>query len=138
VVNAIILHTSCPVGDTKTGQGGLGLKTHPPIDRSCMNNPYYNPTEMGLEIVCELSEDLSYEFNQLVLWKEISTNVLYWAHDSGCSCPTPFEDYANVKDLTPVKKETLYVLEQEVENFPCNSSEKHEFLRLAKRYLRTK
>ena len=33
-------------------------------------NPYYNPAELGLQIVAQFDQDnLSYEFNQLVFWR---------------------------------------------------------------------
>lgn len=103
-----------------------------------MNNPYYNPTEMGLKIVHELDDSsLCYEFDQLVLWEETSSGKLYWASDSGCSCPVPFENLGCVGDMTPVLSETLHVLELAVKNFPCESSDKQALLRKAKRRLRS-
>lgn len=42
---------------------------------------------------------MSYEFNTFVVWKHKSGKI-YCACDSGCSCPTPFEDCHSLKDLT--------------------------------------
>ena len=58
------------------------------------NNPYYSPEKSGLEIIGEVDfSDGSYQFNYLVVWKDLATGKLYYAEDSGCSCPSPFEDY---------------------------------------------
>ena len=54
---------------------------------------YYTPEHHGLELVGSASEDdMSYEFDIFAVWKDESGN-LYWASDSGCSCPSPFESY---------------------------------------------
>lgn len=58
-------------------------------------NVYYNPDEYGYTLVGVLDEeDLSYEFNMLCVWMDDSGR-LRWAQDSGCSCPSPFEDYVD-------------------------------------------
>jgi len=54
-------------------------------------NPYYNPPK-GWDMVQFDQEDLCYEYDTLVFWK--TPNGVFYAEDSGCSCPTPFEDYA--------------------------------------------
>lgn len=65
-----------------------------------MANIYYNPEDFGLRIV-EVHErpDLCYEFDMVVLWEDIKTGKRYWGADSGCSCPSPFEDYYSVSEL---------------------------------------
>lgn len=65
-----------------------------------MPNVYYNPEDFGLVIVgsTELSEPC-YSFDTLVVWQHIETGEFYAAHDSGCSCPSPFEDFSGVEDL---------------------------------------
>jgi len=55
-------------------------------------NVYYDPQKFGLEIVDTLEANLSYEFDMFVVWKD-ERNKLYWASDTGCSCPTPFDSY---------------------------------------------
>jgi hypothetical protein len=63
-------------------------------------NPYYNPEKFGLEIVAQVDYcSGSYEFDQRIIWKHKETGKLYTARDSGCSCPTPFEDYKKLEDL---------------------------------------
>jgi hypothetical protein len=67
-----------------------------------MNNIYYNPESCGLEIFAEEDIGGSYEFDTLCVWREKKTGFLYWAQDSGCSCPTPFEGRSSIADLTPM------------------------------------
>lgn len=54
-------------------------------------NPYYDSDKLGLELLT-FEEDLCYEFNILAFFKTPDGRI-YTAQDSGCSCPTPFEDY---------------------------------------------
>lgn len=61
-------------------------------------NVYYSPEKLGLKILKELSEDLSYEFNIFLVLQDTEGN-LYTTSDSGCSCPTPFETYTSIEDL---------------------------------------
>lgn len=65
-----------------------------------MHNIYYSPEKFGLEMVggVELS-DGNYQFDTIILLRD-SHGILLYAHDSGCSCPSPFED-TGVDDLTP-------------------------------------
>lgn len=60
---------------------------------------YYQPEKFGLSIVAEDDQGGSYEFDKFVVWADVNRNY-YWATDSGCSCPSPFEDYTSVSDLT--------------------------------------
>lgn len=62
------------------------------------NNPYYNPQNLGLEIVAEVDLAKPYEFNKIVVWKNKNGN-LFWANDSGCSCPTPFDKHTALESL---------------------------------------
>jgi hypothetical protein len=63
-------------------------------------DPYYNPDKFDLEILGVL--DLCYEsysFHDLVVWRHLETGQIYWAEDSGCSCPSPFEDLTSMDQL---------------------------------------
>lgn len=63
------------------------------------DNPYYNPEKHGLVKVTEHElAEASYSFDILAVWKGAAG--YYLATDSGCSCPTPFEDYEGVADMT--------------------------------------
>lgn len=66
-------------------------------------NAYYNPESLGLEIVHDYEAyGGSYEFSMLVVWREVATGKLFAAADSGCSCPTPFEDHTFPEDFIEV------------------------------------
>jgi hypothetical protein len=54
-------------------------------------NPYYYPEKLELEMLSFDEPDLSYEYNTLCFWAT-KDGQIYSASDSGCSCPTPFED----------------------------------------------
>jgi hypothetical protein len=70
------------------------------------NNPYYNPEKCGLELVLSFDEPgLDYEFNTFLVWRDIESGNYYCASDSGCSCPTPFEDFGKLSDLTYIDSE---------------------------------
>ena len=64
------------------------------------SNVYYNPEKHGLEPVAEIEYSSGiYEFDTRVVWRQVDTGVLYTARDSGCSCPTPFEDINGIAEL---------------------------------------
>lgn len=66
-----------------------------------MSNVYYNPEDFGLTTIGEVEYSSGcYEFDLIVLWKR-SDGVFVTARDSGCSCPSPFEDH-NLTTLEPV------------------------------------
>ncbi len=45
--------------------------------------------------------DLGYEYNKVILFADLETGKQWFAHDSGCSCPIPFEDVKSEYDMTP-------------------------------------
>lgn len=66
-------------------------------------NPYSEPAKCGLEIVEEADDpDAFYDFWMVVLWRKLDDGILYWAEDSGCSCPSPFDGVRSLSDLTPL------------------------------------
>jgi hypothetical protein len=69
-------------------------------------NPYYNPEKLDLEMSSYNDPNLSYEFNTLCFWAT-KNGQIYSASDSGCSCPTPFENYEGY-----TQKEVLQKLER--------------------------
>lgn len=63
------------------------------------NDVYYQADAFGLEIVAEVSWSAPcYDFDLTVVWVDKDGNY-YWASDSGCSCPSPFEDYTSIDML---------------------------------------
>jgi len=73
-----------------------------------MSNIYYSPDEYGVHVFGEV--DLAepyYSFDLLVVWRDASRSF-YFATDSGCSCPAPFENVRSVEDLEgPMKAAEL-------------------------------
>lgn len=64
-----------------------------------MDNVYYKPEAFGLIPFGEFDlYEPDYSFDIVALWRDEDNNW-YWASDSGCSCPTPFEDYHSVEEL---------------------------------------
>ncbi|WP_329168319.1 hypothetical protein OG709_29940 [Streptomyces sp. NBC_01267] len=72
---------------------------------------YCSPEKFGLTSVGELSADLYYEFSVLAVWQRAEDGVLFWATDSGCSCPSPFENHGSVNDLQRIDDVTAFVRE---------------------------
>lgn len=65
-------------------------------------NIYYNPEKNGLTQIDMLSDpDASWSFDDLIVWQHEDGRIFY-ASDSGCSCPSPFEDFNSLEDLNKV------------------------------------
>jgi hypothetical protein len=72
-----------------------------------MSNPYYDPAVHGLTSVGSIEWDYyDWEFHITAVWKGPNRR-LYWATDSGCSCPTPFENIRGLSDLEQGNKTEL-------------------------------
>jgi len=59
---------------------------------------YYQPEKFGITPVGEVDwDDESCSFNITVVWQsKEDPQVFYWAQDSGCSCPAPFEGFTSL------------------------------------------
>ena len=68
-------------------------------------NVYYDPEKFGLKVIGELEKGASYEFDTFVVWQKENGDLVYGT-DSGCSCPTPFEDQG-LNDLKPYSEQAL-------------------------------
>lgn len=67
-------------------------------------NIYSSPEKFGLTTIGEVDwSSGSYEFDLTVVWKRESDGKFVYAEDSGCSCPSPFED-TGIEDLTVLRK----------------------------------
>ena len=63
---------------------------------------YDNPEQLELKVFAEISNlALDYEFSMFVVWQDKRGNLFY-AEDSGCSCPSPFENITGVEELNTV------------------------------------
>ena len=84
--------------------------------------------KLGLEVVIELTDpDPCYSFDDLVVWKTFS-GKLYFATDSGCSCPEPFENFHTIEDLIPITNETWDEFEKAVKDHCSKGVDKIEAL----------
>lgn len=65
------------------------------------NNPdlYNQPEKFGIKTIGDVEwDDESYQFNMTVVWQsETDPTLFYWASDSGCSCPSPFEGFTSLE-----------------------------------------
>ncbi len=86
-------------------------------------NVYYNPEKLGLNQVAVIDEEgLSYEFNTFLVVQDKATGRVFYGTSSGCSCPTPFEEYhfnsADDTDLTEVTNgDSFTSFQREAEGF---------------------
>jgi hypothetical protein len=63
---------------------------------------YYQPEKFDLTPIGEIEwSSGSYEFDLTVVWRH-EDGRLFYANDSGCSCPSPFENYTSLDDLTEI------------------------------------
>lgn len=69
-------------------------------------NVYNHPEACGLELVGEVDdENAYYEFNTLIVVRDVADGRLYAAQDAGCSCPIPFEDVRSLADMTEIRSD---------------------------------
>lgn len=67
-------------------------------------NPYYNPEKCDVTLLVTIDEpNMWYEFNKTIIVKDNPTGEIYAASDSGCSCPTPFENIYGLNQMTHLR-----------------------------------
>lgn len=77
-----------------------------------MLNPETDYTKLELEMLSFDKSSGCYEFDTICFWATKEGKV-YTASDSGCSCPTPFEEYAGENQIDILQKlERIGSLEQ--------------------------
>lgn len=78
-------------------------------------NIYYSPEAFGLTVVGELNDpNASYSFDDFVVWQH-TDGRLFYASDSGCSCPSPFEEISGIEDLTELRTSSWNEFQEAVE-----------------------
>jgi hypothetical protein len=81
-----------------TGDGGGYSR-----DRGDWGDIYYSPDKVGMEAFADVDVLYeAYEFHLLAVWKAVLTGDLYAAADTGCSCPTPFEELGSLAELAAI------------------------------------
>ena len=78
-----------------------------------MENIYYSPEAFNLTIIAEIDFADSYDFDKVVVWKNES-GERFWADDSGCSCPSPFESYVGIDSLNRLTADNWNYFEETV------------------------
>jgi hypothetical protein len=64
-------------------------------------NVYYDPEKFDLEQFGEIQwGEPCYDFDLTVVWRRKADGAFLYAEDSGCSCPSPFEQ-TGLDDLKP-------------------------------------
>lgn len=59
-----------------------------------------NWRDLGLEEVVSIDwSDGYYQFDMTLAYYQPSTGKFFWADDSGCSCPSPFEGFTKLEDF---------------------------------------
>ena len=93
-----------------------------------MADLYYDCSKTDLELIDSLDQpDMSYEFHILAAWRDKTTGEIFWSEDSGCSCPSPFEDcYYRGPEDTNLNR-SMSELRDAIDNFPVNGTEKRAF-----------
>ncbi|QIK64126.1 hypothetical protein G7068_13665 [Leucobacter viscericola] len=66
-----------------------------------MKNIHDNPADFGMIKVDEFDlSDGCWQFDYVMVWQSITDKrVFYVGTDSGCSCPSPYEDVQSIEDL---------------------------------------
>lgn len=63
---------------------------------------YAHPENYDLEVLFENDKGSGYDFDITVVYRHVKTGVMYIGQDSGCSCPSPFENVYSLSDLIEV------------------------------------
>ena len=85
---------------------------------------YYHPEKFGLTVVKEINDpDASWDFDTVVLWKH-KDGRLFWAHDSGCSCPLPFDFAHELSNLNVLSDDSWKEFEEVVNEVWCQYASK--------------
>jgi hypothetical protein len=99
-----------------------------PEDSDYWSTPYNAPEKWGLKIIGSLGDpNACYSFDDLIVWRHDS-GVIFWATDSGCSCPSPFEDVKSLRDLTLLEAKDWDIFSEAVKQHctPYNYVEKKD------------
>jgi len=88
-------------------------------------NIYYYPEKFGVEIVDTYETGWSYSFDKTILFRK--NGDYFVLHDSGCSCPTPFENLG-VNDLISISSRDELRRFVEDNHYEVNYNKLHDFV----------
>ncbi len=94
-----------------------------------------NPEKYGFTLIAELEFGGSYDFDtHLVFMNHLG--LVYYVQDSGCSCPTPFDDINGVDDMELITLEGFEGFRSHIMGLPDGTiGEKHNFVQMVKAVL---
>lgn len=102
----------------------MKLVLTPKGERYDYETPYNKPELYGLERVAEIQwGEPDYSFDLTCVLRRTSDGTLWYASDSGCSCPSPFEDayewdrLFNLEPLAPPAEDYRQPNPQEYRDF---------------------
>jgi hypothetical protein len=81
-----------------------------------------------LDFVDSIDDADAYEFHTLQVVQCKNTGRLFYGIDSGCSCPTPFEDFTSEADYTPITPESYDAFARDVETWHVGRDAKDKLL----------
>jgi hypothetical protein len=70
---------------------------------------YSSPEKYGLSLLGSVDIAGDYEFDMLAVWQRNEDGALFYDYDSGCSCPSPFEEVKSIESLQPMNDVTAFV-----------------------------
>lgn len=105
-----------------------------------MKNIYYSPEASGLSTLWVYDIAGSYEFDVLVVFRNTKTNRLWYCKDSGCSCPTPFDDFYFESDennnLEEINSQSLNSFLVEANGFGAPLDDRRELIELVTKHIK--
>jgi hypothetical protein len=71
-----------------------------------VSNIYSDPEDFGVRQIAQFDlSDGCYQFDYVVLWQSLTTpEAIYLGKDSGCSCPSPFEDIHGLDGVNELER----------------------------------
>lgn len=94
------------------------------------SNVYNSPEKHGLEIIDSMNlTDESYSFDIFAVWYHEETDRWFYGRDSGCSCPSPFEDFTSENSLSEFHtwSELAAAVDEMVGDSPLQNSYHYSF-----------
>jgi hypothetical protein len=85
-------------------------------------NVYYHPEKSGLEFFEDFEDpEASYSFDKFTIWERKTDGALFYGMDSGCSCPSPFENVNKIEDLTQITPNSWETFKKDFEAYGANA-----------------
>jgi hypothetical protein len=93
-------------------------------------------TVAHLKFFDSIDDSSGYDFHTLMVVQCEKTGNLFYGTDSGCSCPSPFEDFHSEADFTRITLRSYESFACDVERWDVSRAEKDALLSKVYRVLR--